>query len=99
MYIEQSTKCEHMFIQSYRVRRFRFDRLSKEWNPSSRLECLEHPHPPTCMFNDMADFFLPAVKTILPQIQENGWIENKLMPLVMNRKAATTILDDSFEQV
>ena len=66
--------------------------VPEEWNTASRTECNQHPHPPTCAFNDMADFFLPSVKAMLPQIQENGWIESKLMPLVMAKKAVTTIL-------
>lgn len=56
----------------------------KEWNHHSRFECEHHPHPPQCMFGDIADFFTPAVKAILPNLHTGNLFETKLMPLVMN---------------
>lgn len=65
---------------------------NEEWDPSKRRELLAHPTPPSCLFTDIGDFFVPAIKAILPQLRSGNLIETKLMPLVMSDKAVQTFL-------
>ena len=44
------------------------------------------------MFGDIADFFTPAVKAILPHLHTSNLLETKLMPLVMGGHAVQTTL-------
>ena len=59
----------------------------KEWSSSKRRELSHHPSSPTCMFGDIAQFFVPAIQAILPDLHKGDLLQTKLMPLVASGKA------------
>ena len=60
---------------------------SKEWNKHAQAECANHPHPPECLFADIADFLLPSVKQRLSSMQQRGALATELEPLVLSNRA------------
>lgn len=62
----------------------------EEWNANSRTELINHPHPPTCLFADISQFFLPPVQAMLETLRSNDQFKTRLWPLVASRKAVQT---------
>lgn len=66
--------------------------VHQEWNSASREELLNHPYPPQCLFGNVADFFIPAVRAMLPELRSNDQFNTKLLPLVLTDKAVKMFL-------
>ena len=66
--------------------------LSKEWDTAASFECESHPHPPTCLFGDLAQFFVPSIQASLDEFRSKNLLTTKLMELVTAGVAVQTCL-------
>ena len=71
------------------VRRCRSCRSSllQEYAKHAQVEIRQHPHPPTCLFGDIADFLRPGLHGKLEELQRKDQLETILQPLVEQEKA------------
>ena len=68
---------------------------SQEWVPHAQQEILAHPHPPTCLFADIASFLKPGIREVLGDLQKKDLLTCCLQTLVMDDKAVLSCLAGS----
>ena len=74
------------------LNRFSLSNLNEEWDAAASFECESHPHPPTCLFGDLAQFFVPSIQANLEEFRSKNLLTTKLMELVVAGVAIQTCL-------
>ena len=62
----------------------------EEWDAAAHSELLKHPFPPSCCFQDIAQFFVPPVQVQLDEFRNGNMLQTKLMELVASGVAIQT---------
>ena len=66
--------------------------MTKEWDHAATVELRAHPHPPTCLFKDIAGFLKSHLRCVLSDLQSTDRFTTDLEPLIETDKAVKTYL-------
>ena len=66
--------------------------MNKEWDHAATVELRAHPHPPTCLFKDIAGFLKSHLRCVLSDLQSTDRLTTDLEPLIETDKAVKTYL-------
>ena len=67
-------------------------RMNKEWDHAATVELRAHPHPPNCLFKDIAGFLKSHLRCVLSDLQSTDRLTTDLEPLIETDKAVKTYL-------